>query len=499
MASARFAVEGERKFEALVSAVRDYAIFMLDANGRVQTWNLGARLIKGYAPEEIIGRHIETFYTESDRVAGHPQKLLARAREDGRVEDFGWRVRKDGTRFYADVVITALRDEAGTLIGYAKVTRDLTQKRIEDERRYEQEQRFRLIVDSVRDYAIFMLDATGHVTTWNPGAERIKQYRAEEIIGRHFSVFYPEELRSTGYPDAELHTALTQGKFEEEGWRISKDGTRFWASVVLTPVYASGGRHAGFVKVTRDLAERREADLERARLLQAEEAIRLRDQFLSIASHELRTPLMALQLQLESATRQFGAQDKKLAGKLERAERSVQRLSELVNALLDVTRIASGRVELHPTDADLGVIVGEVVDRMQEAAASSGCTLTSNVETGCIGKWDTLRMQQVVSNLLGNAFKYAQGAPVEVALRRSGDRVVLTVRDQGPGIAAADRERIFERFERAVDPRHFGGLGLGLYITHEIVIGHGGTIRVEDAESGGARFVIELPVKGLAS
>jgi len=488
----------ERKFEALVSGVRDYAIFMLDAEGRVQTWNLGARAIKGYAPDEIIGRSIETFYTEKDRIAGHPQRLLQRAVDEGRVEDFGWRVRKDGTRFFADVVITALRDEAGNLTGFAKVTRDLTEKRAEEERRYEQEQRFRMIVESVRDYAIFMLDPQGYVATWNPGAARIKGYTPEDIIGHHFSVFYPEPRRSNGDPEVELRTALAEGRFEEEGWRVRKDGTTFWASVVLTPVFASEGKHVGFVKVTRDLTDRLQADAERAKLVHAQEAIRLRDEFLSVASHELRTPLMALQLQIESA-RKLHVPEGKLKSKLERADRSAKRLSELVEALLDVTRLASGRVEIHRKQGDLAVVIDEVVERMQESAARAGCTLTANVERGLDGTWDDLRMGQVLSNLLGNAFKYAANTAVEVELRRAGDVAHLVVRDQGPGIAVQDRERVFARFERAADTRNYGGLGLGLYVAHQIVEAHGGRISAGSAPGGGAQIAIELPLAGAAS
>lgn len=360
----------ERKFAALVSSVRDYAIFMLDANGCVETWNLGARAIKGYTPEEIIGKPIDTFYTQGDREAGHPKALLARARAEGRVEDIGWRVRKDGTRFYADVVITALWDENGTLTGYAKVTRDLT--------------------------------------------------------------------------------------------------------------------------------ERREAELERERLVQAQEAIRLRDDFLSIASHELRTPLMALQLQIDNLLQLYGGTDPKLDKKLERTDRSVRRLAELVGALLDVTRISTGRLTLHPQEADLAEVVIDVCERMEEAADRAAVKLTTQIESGIVGAWDSLRMDQVVTNLLSNAFTYASKAPVELTLTTAGDRVTLVVRDHGPGIASEDAARIFGRFERASDARHYGGLGLGLYVAQQIVHAHGGTIGVRNGDAGGATFTIDLPRRGIA-
>jgi PAS domain S-box-containing protein len=490
-------ISQEKKLELLIGSVRDYAIFMLDEGGCVRTWNLGARVIKGYAPEEIIGHSIDRFYTEEDRAAGLPAKLLKLAREDGRVENEGWRVRKDGTRFFADVIITALRDEAGRLVGYGKVTRDLTEKRRAEEQRFESEQRFRFLVDSVRDYAIFMLDPRGNVATWNPGAARIKGYRTDEIVGSHFSRFYPSEAIAAGAPDRELEIALGVGKFEEEGWRLRRDGTRFWASIVITPIFSAEAEHIGFVKVTRDLTERREAEAERIRLAQAQEAIRLRDEFLSIASHELRTPLMAVQLQIESLERLYAGTDDRLASKLGRADRGIRRLSDLVDALLDVTRISSGNLSLHPVQTDLAVVIDEVIDRMHEAVEQSGCKLATRIERGIIGNWDSLRMGQVVTNLLSNALKYATGSDVEVVLRRDGDLAKLHVCDTGPGISDEDLGRVFGRFERAADSRHHGGLGLGLYVAREIVEAHGGTIRAANRERSGALFSVELPVRGM--
>lgn len=486
-----------RKLELLIGSIRDYAIFMLDAQGLIASWNLGARTITGYEPEEIIGRPLETFYTPEDRAAGLPQALLARARAEGRAENQGWRVCQDGSRFFADVVITALRDERGELVGYAKVTRDLTEKRRLDASRFESEQRFRLLVDSVQDYAIFMLHPDGRVATWNAGAARIKGYRADEIIGTHFSVFYPPETRLSGLPALELERAVRDGRFEEENWRMRKDGTRFWASVVLTPMRNLQNEHVGFVKVTRDLTERKRAEEERLRLARATESIRLRDEFLSIASHELRTPLMALQLQIESLQRLVDPDPAKLATKLERADKSVRRMAELVETLLDVTRIASGHLTLRPRETDLAEVVSEVVDRMQETAMRASSKLACQVETGIIGSWDALRMEQAVTNLVSNALEYAAGSDVEVSLRRDGGRATLRVTDGGPGIDPARIGGIFERFERAADPRHHGGLGLGLYVTREIVAAHGGTVRAANRDGGGAVFEVDLPERGL--
>jgi PAS domain S-box-containing protein len=244
----------------LVDSVVDYAIFMLDPDGRVATWNIGAQKIKGYAPDEIVGQHFSRFFLPEDVAAGKPERELSAASELGRIEDEGWRVRKDGTPLWVNVVITALRDETGRLRGFAKVTRDLTEKKRADEKLRASEERFHHLVDAVTDYAIFMLDANGFVTTWNAGAVRAKGYQTDEIIGEHFSVFYTPEDRAAGKPRRVLETVGREGRYEEEGWRVRKDGTRFWASVVITSLKDHHGRLLGFAKVTRDLTFRRQAE-----------------------------------------------------------------------------------------------------------------------------------------------------------------------------------------------------------------------------------------------
>lgn len=250
----------EEQFRTLVGGVKDYAIFLLDPVGFVASWNPGAERIKGYRAEEIIGRHFSTFYPQEAIDRGWPEEELRRAAADGRIEDEGWRLRKDGSRFWANVVITALRDEAGVLRGFGKVTRDLTERRKAEEQLRASEERFRMLVGGVRDYAIFMLDPGGHVLTWNVGAERIKGYRAEEILGRHFSTFYTPEDLASGRTEMELEVAVREGAYEEEGWRVRKDGSRFWASVVITALRDESGVLRGYSKVTRDVTERRESE-----------------------------------------------------------------------------------------------------------------------------------------------------------------------------------------------------------------------------------------------
>jgi PAS domain S-box-containing protein len=261
----------------LIESVQDYAIFALDPDGFILSWNAGAERFKGYKAAEVVGRHFSIFYPQERIDEGFPDYELREAARTGRFEDEGWRLRKDGSRFWANVVITALRDQSGTLVGYAKVTRDLSDRRAAEEALRLSEERFRLLVHSVQDYAIFMLDPDGKVATWNEGAERIRGYTADEIIGRHFSVFYSPEQVSAGFPQHELALAAKNGRFEDEGWRLRKNGSRFWANVVITALRNPDGELLGFAKITRDLTERRDAEqqaIAAASRFAAEEAAR---------------------------------------------------------------------------------------------------------------------------------------------------------------------------------------------------------------------------------
>jgi hypothetical protein len=256
----------------MVETIRDYAVFLLDTEGNIASWNQGAERIKGWKAQEIVGRNFSIFYPQSAIDKRWPQHELETAARLGHFEDEGWRVRKDGTMFWANVVITAIRNEDGQLLGFSKITRDLTERRMNEERLRISEERFRMLVEGVRDYAIMLLDTAGHVVTWNAGAQRIKGYLPEEIIGKHMSVFYPAEARERNWPQRELEEALRLGRFEDEGWRLRKDGTRFWANVMITPLRDRDGVHRGFSKITRDLTERREQE---ERLRQSEERFRL--------------------------------------------------------------------------------------------------------------------------------------------------------------------------------------------------------------------------------
>jgi PAS domain S-box-containing protein len=356
---------------------------------------------------------------------------------------------------------------------------------------------FRLLVDSVRDYAIFMLDASGIVRTWNRGAAQLKGYGAAEIVGSHFSVFYPPRERAEGRPEKNLAAALAEGRFEEEGWRVRKDGSLFWADVVITAIYGQDGRLGGFAKVTRDLTERRRAEEQTIRLAHAEEAVRLREEFMSIAAHELRTPLNALQLQitalhmlLEQAADELDRAD--LGERSRRALHLTKRLGSLIARLLDTSRIAAGRLTLQKESTDLVRCTREVLDTLRERIASSGVEVRMLAPDEVIGSWDPLRVEQVIYNLIENAITYG-GPPLEISIRADETAATVDVRDHGTGIAEEEVPKIFAKPLRGRPRDAGGGLGLGLYISRAIVEEHGGRIALVESPGGGAHFRVTLP------
>ena len=233
-------------FKLMAQQVRDYGLFLLDPGGRIISWNTGAHLIKGYEADEIVGRHFSVFYTPDAVARGWPEHELDVAAREGRFEDEGFRVRKDGSRFWANVIITALRDEGGRLVAFSKITRDLTERRRQEDALRQSEERFRLLIEGVVDYAIYMLDPQGMISSWNAGAERIKGYGRDEVLGTHFSRFYSDEDLKAGRPWAELAEARRYGRAVDEGWRVRKGGDRFWARVVVTSLHDPEGRLRGF-------------------------------------------------------------------------------------------------------------------------------------------------------------------------------------------------------------------------------------------------------------
>ncbi|NOK17776.1 sensor histidine kinase [Corallococcus carmarthensis] len=481
-----------------IDSVKDYAILTLDPAGHIMSWNAGAERIKGYQAEEILGQHFSRFYPPEDVARGKPQLELDIVNHEGRFEEEGWRVRKDGTLFWASVVITAMRDAQGQLVGYGKVTRDFTERKLAQERLRQSEERFRFLIENIQDYAIYMLDATGHVSTWNAGAERFKQYKAEEIIGQHFSRFYPPEDVARGKPRFALQAAAREGHFEEEAWRVRKDGSLFWASVVITALHDSAGKLLGFAKVTRDITQRKHTQ-ERRELELLRDAVRARDEFLSVASHELKTPLTPLQLKLTALLRVVENNPsatlpvERIARDLEVARRQVRKLSDLIEDLLDVSRISMGQLRLDRAPMDLAALAREVVVRYAPQSAQVGCAVTLEAATPIEGNWDRARLDQVVTNLLTNALKYGAGKPIHLRVRLDSGLAVLSVKDEGIGIPHEDQPRVFDRFVRAVSERNYGGLGLGLFITQQIIEAHGGVVQVRSIPGEGSTFTVMVP------
>jgi PAS domain S-box-containing protein len=482
----------DEPFRKLVEGVRDYAIFLLDPEGHILTWNTGAQLIKGYRADEIIGSHFSRFYPAEAIERRWPQQELEAAAAQGRFEDEGWRVRKDGSLFWANVVITAMRRECGELQGFSKVTRDLTERRREENVLRESEERFRLLVESVKDYAIFLLDAEGRVASWNAGAERIKGYKAAEIIGRHSSVFYPREARERGWPEQELAAAREQGRFEEEGVRVRKDGSTFWASVVVTPVFDAEGGLRGYAKVTRDLSDRK-------RIEQLERAERQTNEFLAMLAHELRNPLAPITNALNLLSRKPTREPGELWVR-EVLERQTAQLSRLVDNLLDVSRLTRSAVVLDRRPVDLRNIVRNAVDAsMQWIRERAHRVEISLPEDRLMVDGDEVRLNQVVQNLVHNAAKYTpNGGWIQVSAGVESGRIVIRVRDNGVGMDAELLRSAFELFRQANQSldRPQGGLGVGLTLVQRLVALHGGGVEARSDGPGlGSEFLVRLPMR----
>jgi PAS domain S-box-containing protein len=516
-----------------VQSVKDYAIFMLDPGGHIISWNEGAQRMKGYAESEIVGQHFSIFYPQAAKDSKWPEYELEVAAREGRFEDEGWRVRKDGTQFWADVVITAMRDASGKLRGFAKVTRDLTERRKAENAVRLSEERYRLLVEGVRDYAIFMLDAEGRVSTWNGGAERLKGYTADEILGSEFSIFYSSEDRAAKVPEHDLELAREQGRSESDGWRIRKDGSMFWASIAMSAVYDERGALHGFSVLTRDVTEKKKFEdalrslnrqlqqrvdqLAAANRALSEKSLEI-ETFVYSVSHDVRGPLVNLQgftqelqhscddllqaidneASMPPATRErlqriVSVEMEESTGYLENA---VLHLGNIVDALLRLSRM--GRVVYQFQQVD----VPALVDRVMTAARSmtQGDQAEVVIQDLPTVVADPTALEQVFANLISNALRYcdpARPCRIEIGGTTSADGKTVTyhVRDNGLGIPANALPELFRAFRR-FHPQAGPGEGMGLLTVRRIVERHQGQIRVESTEGEGSTFYIELPAAG---
>jgi PAS domain S-box-containing protein len=373
---------------------------------------------------------------------------------------------------------------------------------------------YRLLVQHVKDYAIFLLDPQGYIRTWNEGAQRIKGYLPHEIIGQHFSRFYPPEAMQRGTPAHGLSVAARDGRWEEENWRVRKDGSRFWADVVITALYADDGTLTGFAKVTRDLTERKRAEEERLRLVErerqaraeaaaAEALVRAQDVFLAVAAHELKTPMTGAKIATQLLLRRFAqcgaANPDQLQWALQTIDQQIGRLGRLVSQLLETARLQADRLSLEPAPTDVTALLRAAVDQAQARTKQHEVALSAPDELWA--EVDAARLEQVVANLLDNALKFSpQGGRIEVTLHRpTAEHLELAVRDQGIGVPEEHRPHLFERFYQAHASTHRSGLGLGLYISREIVARHGGEIAADFPLEGGTRIVVTLPLRSSAA
>ena len=476
----------QRDFRLLIDGIIDYGVFMLDLNGVVQTWNSGAERMNGYTAGEIIGKHFSTFYPEQDLEAGKPAMELRVAASTGRFEEEGWRLRKDGSRFWANVVITALRDQTGVIRGYGKVTRDLTDRMQAEVRLKESEERFRLMVASVKDYAIIMLDPQGHIVSWNAGAERIKGWTAEEITGKSFNLFYPPEDIQAGKTVRELKEAAETGTFEDYGWRVRKDGTRFWANVVITALRDASGTLRGYSKVTRDITDRKKSDEALRKALDEMET------FSYSVSHDLRAPLRSMDGFSEELLEQYQDQlDARGKDYLNRIRQSAQRMAKLIDDLLNLSRL--GRAKINKVPVDLSDLAYRTAADLQKADPQRKVEMV--IAPGMTARADPALMRVVLENLIGNAWKYTSrhaAARIEVGVEHKEGTATWFVRDDGAGFDMKYQPKLFGAFQRLHGESDFPGNGIGLASVKRIIQRHGGEVAASGAVEQGSTFTFTL-------
>lgn len=469
--------------------MEDYAIFMLSLDGTILDWNLGAERLKGYKADEIIGENFSRFYSPEDIADQLPERELRKAFETGKSISEGWRYRKDGTPLWAGLTITAIRAANGDIAGFLKITRDLTERKQADDALRESEERLRLLIESVQDYAIFMLDPEGHVMSWNNGAKRIKYYTEAEILGAHFSIFYPPESLSIGLPASLLREALQKGRAEDEGWRVRKDGTRFWGNVIITALYGEKNELRGYAKITRDLTDKRQSEALR-------EAGKRKDVFLATLAHELRNPLAPLLTAVDMLQRV--PENQQMVTQLaDILQTQVGQMSHLIDDLLDMARITSGKIVLQKVRVLLFSVIETAVQSVMPALTERGHELVmEGVDQPVEIDADPHRLTQIITNILSNAAKYTPpGGRIVLAIPPlEAGHVELRVRDNGIGIPRALRSSIFELFDQGASGST-DGLGIGLTIVKSLTELHGGSVSVaSDGEGCGSEFVIRLPL-----
>jgi PAS domain S-box-containing protein len=502
-------LDDTRRLELLVEGVIDYAIYLISMEGRIVSWNSGAQRLKGYTPAEIIGRPFATFFTPEDQARKLPEQALATAKKHGRFETEGWRIRKDGTRFWALAVVDAVRNETGQVIGFAKITRDMTEQEQARQRLVASEERFRRLVEGVVDYAIFQLDPSGVVATWNSGAQRIKGYTPDEIIGQHFSRFYTEEDRKAGIPERALETAAREGRFEAEGWRIRKDGSRFLGLVVIDRIRDDNGELLGFAKVTRDITERAEAD---RKLREAQERLTASQKMEAVGqlsggiAHDFNNLMMIVIGNLETAHRHaqvLAKANPNLDRAIGNAMRGAQRAAALTSRLLAFSR----RQPLDPKPLDVNKYLAGAAEFMQRSLGE-----TVDIEAvGSAGLWqieaDPNHLESALVNLAINSRDaMPEGGKITIEATNvyadedycqvnpeltPGQYVLICVSDTGRGMPPDVLSRAFEPF---FTTKELGqGTGLGLSQVYGFIKQSGGHVKIYSEVGHGTTIKLYLP------
>ena len=481
---------GDEVFRRLVDSVRDYAIFMLTREGFIASWNTGAERIKGYSADEIIGRHFSIFYTPEAQAAQWPAEELRRAERLGHFEDEGWRIRKDGSRFWANVILSPLRSADGELLGFSKVTRDLTERRHHEEALRRREDNLRLLVEGVKDHAIFLMDADGMIRTWNPGAVLLFGLPPADAISRHAAMLYRDQERAAGKDQSDFAAARNAGSFQGEGWRRRADGTAFWAEVAVNVLRNQEDEIVGFVQIVRDLSQRR-------RVEELESEGRHLYEFIAMLSHELRNPLAPIRNAV-AILRKFSDRPE-VNWSVDLIGRQVAYMTRLVDDLLEVSRITTGKIRIDQQVVQLNDVVSAAMEAASGAMDQHRHTLLKQVTPQPVSvTGDRTRLTQVLVNLLSNACKYTpDGGLITVSLQVEGAYAVLQVKDSGIGMTEALMGRAFEPFVQATQDidRAEGGLGIGLSLVKSIVELHRGSATAASAGLGqGSTFTVVLPL-----